>query len=348
MRSSSALLTKREAQETIEFLISEVAELINRQDSGFIEEKKLFEASRKRIVYLKDQIELFKRGERLGIPLQIQEKINRDVISCLFSKRMYGTAEKLASNLGLESICMMERELYRELQGIQDSLRSQSCAKALEWAANHRAGLQKIHSDLEFQLIFQQFIELIKKEKSLEALVYLRSTSKHFQPENYSSIMKAMGCLILGENIGKRNYSQFKEKYEIYFKESRWIQIMEQFNKDYSKIVGIKASSSLEVFLSAGIATFQTPFCSENTESRNESCPTCNKWMQQISANIPATQKSVSTLICRITGEPINENNPAVALPNSEVYSMSVTPSPLHANSLLLSFLLLHPRFGIG
>lgn len=36
---------------------------------------------------------------------------------------------------------------------------------------------------------------------------------------------------------------------------------------------------------------------------------------------MPSTLKTVSSLICRITGEIMDEHNPPIMLPNGEVYS---------------------------
>lgn len=329
-KSPGVLLTKRKAQETVECLIGEIQELISAQEAAFNQEKGLFEISRCRIRHLRTQLEFIREGTPACQSVYLQDKLNRGIISYLFSRKLYKTAEHLIAHLKLEKICLLEGELHKEFQEIQESLKEQSCQKALQWTSSYRARLQKIGSDLEFQLIFQQFIELLKKGETMEALRYLRSTSKHFKAENHPIIMKAMGCLVLcrGTTGPKESLALFKNQYESFFKESRWSTLSEQFTKNYSQIIGIKPSSSLEVLLSAGVATLKTPFCHDPVHTKPESCPLCNKWMMEISHKIPATQKNISTLLCRITGSPINENNPAVALPNSEVYSLGVILSP--------------------
>lgn len=42
--------------------------------------------------------------------------------------------------------------------------------------------------------------------------------------------------------------------------------------------------------------------------------------MQKLSKNLPGTHKNVSSLICRITGEVMDEDNPPIYLPNGQVY----------------------------
>ena len=39
---------------------------------------------------------------------------------------------------------------------------------------------------------------------------------------------------------------------------------------------------------------------------------------------VPSTHKVVSSLICRISGEVMDEHNPPVSLPNGQVYSEKV------------------------
>lgn len=55
--------------------------------------------------------------------------------------------------------------------------------------------------------------------------------------------------------------------------------------------------------------------------SRNPNCPVCNEQFNLIAAPLPIALHSHSCLVCRVTGEIMNEDNPPMVLPNGFVYS---------------------------
>lgn len=60
-------------------------------------------------------------------------------------------------------------------------------------------------------------------------------------------------------------------------------------------------------------------------ESKNNDCPVCDgAGLGQLAREVPWSHHINSTLVCRITGKIMNENDPPMVLPNGRVYSRTV------------------------
>lgn len=59
-------------------------------------------------------------------------------------------------------------------------------------------------------------------------------------------------------------------------------------------------------------------------EDKLLNCPVCQPPFSNLAKELPFSRRNNSTLICRITGKPMDDNNPPMALPNGYVYSTEV------------------------
>eukprot|EP00058_Branchiostoma_floridae_P018230 XP_002603719.1 hypothetical protein BRAFLDRAFT_126879 [Branchiostoma floridae] len=62
--------------------------------------------------------------------------------------------------------------------------------------------------------------------------------------------------------------------------------------------------------------------CYRDPESnyRNSQCPVCSKQMNELAKPLPFSHCAQSRLICNISGQIMNENNPPMMMPNGNVY----------------------------
>lgn len=60
-------------------------------------------------------------------------------------------------------------------------------------------------------------------------------------------------------------------------------------------------------------------------EERNPQCPVCTKPFNTLAKPLPFAHCSQSYLICSLSGNPMNEHNPPMALPNGYVYGEQVS-----------------------
>ncbi|KAJ9112329.1 hypothetical protein QFC19_000749 [Naganishia cerealis] len=63
---------------------------------------------------------------------------------------------------------------------------------------------------------------------------------------------------------------------------------------------------------------------------RNVDCPTCAPYLAVLAKDVPYSHHTNSSLVCRISGEVIDDENYALAFPNGYVYSHKVSSRALH------------------
>lgn len=80
----------------------------------------------------------------------------------------------------------------------------------------------------------------------------------------------------------------------------------------------------MSITLQAGLSALKTPQCYEH-ENKNVNCPVCDSdTLGKLAEKLPLSHHVNSTLVCRISGKIMNEDNPPMLLPNRRVYSQNV------------------------
>uniref|UniRef100_A0A671NE75 E3 ubiquitin-protein transferase MAEA n=1 Tax=Sinocyclocheilus anshuiensis TaxID=1608454 RepID=A0A671NE75_9TELE len=64
----------------------------------------------------------------------------------------------------------------------------------------------------------------------------------------------------------------------------------------------------------------QNPCYKDDGTSKNPDCPVCSKSLNKLAQPLPMAHCANSRLVCKISGEVMNENNPPMMLPNGYVY----------------------------
>lgn len=60
--------------------------------------------------------------------------------------------------------------------------------------------------------------------------------------------------------------------------------------------------------------------------SRSPDCPVCSRSLNKLAQPLPMAHCANSRLVCKISGDVMNENNPPMMLPNGHVYGYNVRP----------------------
>jgi macrophage erythroblast attacher len=101
---------------------------------------------------------------------------------------------------------------------------------------------------------------------------------------------------------------------------SRWDELIQQFRQDQFRLNGLPSTSTLDITLQAGLSALKTPVCGL-PDHHNPNCPLCSEHIAQLAAALPFSQRSHSCIVCRISGEVMDERNPPMMMPNGMVYS---------------------------
>ena len=197
---------------------------------------------------------------------------------------------------------------------VEESLLNRNTAVCLNWCQENRSRLRKIKSTLEFNLRQQECIELIRQESRLEAIYHARKHFHNLEDYQQPELQKVMGLLAFKPDTTT-------EPYRSLFDPKRWFQLVRQFREDNFRLYNLSATSVFAMTLQCGLSALKTPHCyKKKRDDRNPDCPVCNNYLNQLAKPLPVAHCSQSKLICQLSGQPLNEHNQPLMLPNGNVY----------------------------
>ncbi|KAJ3293588.1 GID complex subunit containing RING finger motif [Borealophlyctis nickersoniae] len=239
-------------------------------------------------------------------------RVDRILADYMLRKGYTQTAEKLAKESDIEAL--VDIELFARSRRVEDALQRHSCQECLQWCADNKSSLRKNNSTLEFNLRLQEYIELVRARKLKEAIDYARKHLTSWSDTHMKEIQQAMGLLAFSPDTSC-------ESYRALYDSSRWAALITQFRTDNYSINSLTSQPLLRMTLQAGLSALKTPMCYQ-PENRNLNCPVCaSDTFGVLAEKLPNAHHVNSCLVCRASGEMMNEDNPPLVLPNGYVYS---------------------------
>lgn len=248
-------------------------------------------------------------------------RLNRLLVDYMLRKGYINSAKALAKEKGIEPL--VDVEVFARVNSIASSLRGGSLTEALSWCSEHKQLMKKssgssASSSLEFQLRFQQFIELKRGGQLLEARNY---AYKHIAPHidtHRDSVLSASALLVAPPET-------LMPAYASYFSLERWNMLASLFTTTHHELFSLSTCPLLHTALRAGLTALKTPSChsvhassaspSTNAHTQGASlnntrlCPICSTELNELARDLPYAHHSQS----------LAENN-AVVLPNHRIY----------------------------
>jgi len=246
-----------------------------------------------------------------------KKRLDRILVEHLLRCGFYDTAVKLATTSGIESLTNID--LFLVSRRVEESLRKRETSKCLAWCNDNKSKLRKLHSTLEFNLRQQEFIEFIRQGKRMEGVKHVRKFLAPYileSPEAGGQLRELENCMAL---LAFPPNTQV-EPYKSLFDESRWTQLIEQFRQENFKLFQLSSTSVFSVTLQSGLSALKTPQCYRRDGERVADCPVCSELMNSLASSLPCAHASQSRLVCAISGQPLNEHNQPMMLPNGHVY----------------------------
>jgi macrophage erythroblast attacher len=207
--------------------------------------------------------------------------------------------------------------------------------QALAWCDEHRARLRKVKSKLEFKLYVQQFIELVRQERRLDAIAYARGYLEPWATLYMAELQRAVATLAFSPRTRCAPYKAL-------FEDAQWEMLVELFLKDLYRMHGLTPDSMLHVYIQAGLAALKTSNAGEAVGEAatgaeaaagpaeasaggaggvSSDDPLRLPAFQQLARGLPISKHGHSKLVCSITRDIMTDDNPPVVLPNGFVYS---------------------------
>ncbi|KAJ2713814.1 GID complex subunit containing RING finger motif [Coemansia spiralis] len=316
MAASSGELGAEEMDRALGGLIDRLKTLKRKLEEAQHEEAQLIQRSKQRATDL-SELDRLESAAQPEFQRWCRARLDRVLVDYMLRNGNVETAQRLAASGKLEHFA--DTSLFALVMATERELREQhSCHGALQWCAENRSALLKIQSPLEFELRMQEFIEMARNGKTLAAIVYAKRHLTPWSDTQLPRIERAMMLLAFSPTTQCPPYRAM-------FDEARWAQLAGDFRAVIFQLFNLPPQPLLHLLLQTGLSALKTPACiSGDPAERNRDCPVCQAaTLGRLAQDLPLSHHVHSNLVCRITGERMNENNPPMRLPNGYVYSFN-------------------------
>ncbi|ORZ40911.1 CTLH/CRA C-terminal to lish motif domain-domain-containing protein [Catenaria anguillulae PL171] len=230
-------------------------------------------------------------------------------------------ARKFQEEAGLDSLDTSD-EHFQRLHHLIVALRNRNLAPCIEWAQEHRFDLNRIDSDLEFQLHKLTFLQHLQQSDRtlppskdphiISAVAYAREHFGDF-PErakgNSNPTTSRRRRLVppTANSLDPHNYSRFASA-------TQWTDVERQFARDFCSLLGLSPDSPL--FTTIMVGTTALPVLSRLFSKMKM---TNADWtaMYELPVEVPLLPRHHfhSIFACPVTREQGTEQNPPMMLP---------------------------------
>ncbi|KAL7286147.1 hypothetical protein TKK_0019590 [Trichogramma kaykai] len=241
-----------------------------------------------------------------------RQRLDRMLVEYFLRKGYYKTAIRLADSSDLRDLTNID--VFMVSREVEKSLANHETSRCLSWCHDNRSKLRKLGSTMEFNLRVQEFIELVRTDRRLDAVKHARKCFVNYEDYQLQEIQACMGQLAYPADP---HHSPYKDLLD----EKRWDRLIEQFRHENYRLFQLASQSVFTVALQAGLSALKTPQCySANKEGKNPSCPVCHETLNELATPLPFAHCSQSRLVCSISGKALNEYNQPMMMPNGYVY----------------------------
>jgi macrophage erythroblast attacher len=286
--------------------------------------RKLKESQNNEEKYLKRCITRFNHLDSVGelndesLKSWMDLRCDRYICDYLMRMGFYETAKNLVEYKKEVSLKdFVDMDFFEEIHKIQESLMSGSFSECIAWCNENKNALKKVklpnNQNLEFGVRLQEYIELIKSNRHLDAISYAKKYLTSFYVTNEKEIHQAMGLLAF-------NPKTDLEPYKTLFSNSRYQTLKYLFQSTIYAIYSLPSTSSLSLALQSGLCSLKTRSCGVHS-LKSFNCPCCQTPYTELSSNLPFSHYTTSSLVCKVTGSLIDENNHLLIFPSGTLIS---------------------------
>ncbi|CAG0899609.1 unnamed protein product, partial [Darwinula stevensoni] len=188
-----------------------------------------------------------------------KQRLDRMLVEYFLRCGYYETAKKLSKHSNIEDLTNID--VFLVSKEVEESLARRETCRCLSWCHDNKSRLRKLKSSLEFNLRRQEFIELIKSQKRLQAVLHARKYFTGLEDEHLIDIQQCMALLAFPTNTEISPYCEL-------LSEDRWNHLIEQFRSENFKLYQLSSQSVFTVALQAGLSALKTPYPFLTDDSR--------------------------------------------------------------------------------
>ncbi|XP_047035929.1 E3 ubiquitin-protein transferase MAEA [Helicoverpa zea] len=293
-------------------MVEKLTTMKRKASEAITEEVQAAYVCKKRLEHLKEQAAALAEPSTPQVKTTLNQwrkvRLDRMLVDYFLRNGYYESANKLADARGLRDLTNVD--IYGAAAEVEAELVSRRTARCLQWCADNKSKLRKLNSNMEFKIRIQEFIELVREDKRLEAVRYAKKHFSTYEEDQLKDIQHCMGMLAFPKDTEV-------EPYRSLLQTGRWTGLVEQFRWEHARLLHPAKLPSLPVALQLGLAALHTPQCGA---ARVPACPACQPPLCTLARTLPHAHVSHSRLLCRISRAPLNEHNQPMVLPNGQVY----------------------------
>ncbi|XP_078443640.1 lisH/CRA/RING-U-box domains-containing protein isoform X1 [Wolffia australiana] len=237
-------------------------------------------------------------------------RLKRILVDYMLRMSYYETAEKLANVSGLQGL--VDIDIFIDARRVIDALQNRDVGPALAWCAENKTRLKKSKSTIELQLRLQEFIEMVRVDNTMQAISYARKHLSLWAASHMKELQRVMATLAFKSSTECATY-------KVLFEPKQWDSLVELFKQEFFRLYGMTLEPLLNIYLQAGLTALKTPLCYE--ESCTKEDPLSQESFRSLATSLPFSKQQNSKLVCYISKELMDTENPPLVLPNGYVYS---------------------------
>ncbi|KAL7148020.1 hypothetical protein ABFS83_06G150400 [Erythranthe nasuta] len=296
-------ISREEAVRQLTSLVSRLQGLKRKLEEGSQTEQLQAQRCRARLEHLES-------AEVDNLPKWNSIRLKRILVDYMLRMSYYDTAVKLAESSNIQDL--VDIDVFLEAKKVIEALEKKEVAPALAWCADNKSRLKKTKSKFEFQLRLQEFIELVRTENSMQAISYARKYLAPWGATHMKELQRVMATLAFRSNTECSTY-------KVLFEERQWDYLVDQFKQEFYKLYGMTLEPLLHIYLQAGLCALKTPYCYKNACTNED--PLSQEGFRTLAMPLPFSKQHHSKLVCYISKELMDCDNPPLVLPNGYVYS---------------------------
>ncbi|KAL3630076.1 hypothetical protein CASFOL_023060 [Castilleja foliolosa] len=362
-------LSRDDAVHQLSSLVSRLQGLKRKLEEGSRTEHMQAQRCRTRLEYL-ESAEVDNLSEWNNV------RLKRILVDYMLRMSYYDTAVKLAESSNIQDL--VDIDVFLEAKKVIDALQKKEVAPALAWCADNKSRLKKSklvpapgtlpqplapfrphttvtalsstkayqdifldgRSKFEFQLRLQEFIELVRAENNMRAIMYARKYLSSWGATHLKELQRAMATLAFKSNTECAIY-------KVLFEEKQWDHLADQFKQEFCKLYGMTLEPLLNIYLQAGLSALKTPYPYISVDCRNvhfcyeDDCtkedPLSQESFRKLALPLPYSKQHHSKLVCYISKELMDTENPPLVLPNGYVYSTKALEDMSNQNNGMIT-----------
>ncbi|CAH2241155.1 jg11605 [Pararge aegeria aegeria] len=210
---------------------------------------------KKRLEHLKEQAEALTEPAAPQAKTQMNQwrsvRLDRMLVDYFLRNGYYDSANKLADKRDLRDLTNVD--IYAAAAEVETELSARRTGRCLQWCADNRSKLRKLNSTMEFKIRIQEFIELVRDDRRLEAVRYAKKHFSTYEDGQLDDIQHCMGMLAFPKDTDVEPYRSLLGNW-------RWGALVAQFRWEHARLLHPARLPALPVALQLGLAALNTPY----------------------------------------------------------------------------------------